>query len=63
MKKRYILFKNGSEIGEADNDVEIYQLITVSKQYYYSQFKDLLFEDGANFKRNRYTIIDRVNPK
>jgi hypothetical protein len=63
MLKRYIIIKNNKEIGEADLHKEIYQLLGCSKQHFVLRLKEDLFNDGVNFKGDRYNLIDRVNPK
>ncbi|TRX34941.1 hypothetical protein FNW52_12425 [Flavobacterium sp. ZT3R18] len=62
MKKRYIILKNNVEVGEGDNDVEIYKFLNCTKQYYHQSLKDKIYDNGVNYKGDRYTLIDRVNP-
>lgn len=63
MKKRYEIYRNGEFLGEADTNLEIYKMINATKQYYHKSIKVKLYADGVNYKGDRYTSIDRLNPK
>jgi hypothetical protein len=62
-KKRYIVLKNNTIIGEANTNPEIYRLINCHRQHFNHIFVHSIFNTTVKYKNDDYRVIDKLDVK